>query len=413
MSHLPDIRKTARALIATAFDLLRRDHVIPAPVFHPYLKVGRDYYGPEIMELAQFALLAQKLEDAYPHRFAEPLKRHHAEFAQTYIFSLLEASIARCALSGDYTPDSAAVSESLDEMLAILDASHYEAVCCRLISHFTTEDGQPLEIGPITVVPEDERYRSLRQVLAKQIPGASAAFNREPALIHDPPHALLIAKVMTDEHDPFAATEEVSSLLERFLLHVRLLTAGTVQSCYEVRGTTTLVTRMAPSLTTFRKGFLDNPVRRTVRTTDFNPNAVTAIGKLIDDADVRPDGTLFTSLDVAIRNFHGSYRVRNPFEHVVDLATALEAALSSGESDNEGLTLRLRNRAAALLATDDDPAPSIFTDVKQLYSLRSKLVHGGQIKERDLRKVLQGISTVPGERPTTVFAASLGHALVS
>ena len=118
-----------------------------------------------------------------------------------------------------------------------------------------------------------------------------------------------------------------------------------------------------------------------------------------------------TSFDVAIRKFNGSYRADTSLEHLVNLATALEATLASGDKDNEGLTLRLRNRAAALLATDDDSAMSVFTDVGLLYGLRSNLVHGGRIKEKDLRKVLGRISTVPDDRPTMLFGLALGHAV--
>lgn len=67
---------------------------------------------------------------------------------------------------------------------------------------------------------------------------------------------------------------------------------------------------------------------------------------------------------------------------LVDLATALEAALLGAERETEGLTLRLRSRTSALLATDDDPARGLFDDVGLLYGLRSKLVHGGQIKRK-------------------------------
>jgi hypothetical protein len=43
-----DIRETARAFVAGAFDALRKEFVIPTPVFHPYVQVGRDYFGDTI-----------------------------------------------------------------------------------------------------------------------------------------------------------------------------------------------------------------------------------------------------------------------------------------------------------------------------------------------------------------------------
>jgi hypothetical protein len=363
------------------------------------------------MGLAEYKSLEQQLDHMYPNRFAEPLKREDAEFASTYMFSLLEASIARCGRARDFAPDSPAVSKSIDEMLAVLDADQYEVVCCRVVSHFTTDDGEAVGVGAIRVVPQKDGSLWLAQDIADEIPGAPASFNRDPPFAFDPPHALLVANGLMDEADPYAAADRLSLSLERFLMHVRLLTAGTVQSYYEMKGPATLVSGMQPQLTTFLKGTLDSPVRRTVRITGSEAEGIAAIGKLIDEADVKRRGMVATSFDVALRKFHASYGAGTLLEHLVDLATALEATLASGERDNEGLTLRLRNRAAVLLATEKDSAEAIFKDIGQLYDLRSRLVHGGRIKERDLRKTIEHISTVSDERPTMTFYVALGHAI--
>lgn len=71
----------------------------------------------------------------------------------------------------------------------------------------------------------------------------------------------------------------------------------------------------------------------------------------------------------------------------------------------------MRSRAAALLATDSDPAQAIFGDVKVLYTLRSKLVHGGQIKQRDLRRELGKISTMPEGEADNRFGVAIGYAV--
>ena len=63
------------------------------------------------------------------------------------------------------------------------------------------------------------------------------------------------------------------------------------------------------------------------------------------------------------------------FDTLVDLAVGLEAALIGG-ADHEEIGLRLRSRAAALLATPTDTAPRIYEDVKRIYNLRSLVVHG-------------------------------------
>jgi hypothetical protein len=43
-----DLRELARSFISGAFAALRKEHVIPTPVFHPYVAVGRDYFGDTI-----------------------------------------------------------------------------------------------------------------------------------------------------------------------------------------------------------------------------------------------------------------------------------------------------------------------------------------------------------------------------
>jgi hypothetical protein len=93
--------------------------------------------------------------------------------------------------------------------------------------------------------------------------------------------------------------------------------------------------------------------------------------------------------------FNRSYRNDSEYEHLVDLATGLEAALIGSQKSTESVTLRLKTRSAALLATDVDPASVIFKDVGLLYELRSKLVHGGRLHEREIAKLMRGISTVP------------------
>ncbi|HEY3337815.1 MAG TPA: hypothetical protein VGK18_04890 [Propionicimonas sp.] len=75
---------------------------------------------------------------------------------------------------------------------------------------------------------------------------------------------------------------------------------------------------------------------------------------------------------------------------VVDLATALEAVLIDECDGTEGITARLRNRASTLLATEADPASNIFADVSAFYDLRSRLVHGANLKESPIGDGHQG-----------------------
>jgi hypothetical protein len=418
VSHNADVREhtelraASRAFIASAFDVLLKEHVIPTSVYYPYVTVGYDYEGASIMRLPAYRALEARLNETYPERFpAEPLGQPHPEFASKYIFSFLEACVTRCARDGNFDAVSGAVDESIDELLAVLAKTSYELVCCRHVSHLTTANGKEMQIREVTVVPEPEGFGGLARRIQREISGAARAWNRRDPRPYDPPHSLLIIRDTTDDPAHYEVGDRLSRKLERFLLLARLLTAGTVHSIYEVCGTTTLVARMDPLMRTFGKGSFDLMVRRTVRLTGDEGGALAALGDLIDSANVKREEMVATSFDVALSNFNRSYGGDSWYEHLVDLATALEAVLIGSDTETEGLTLRLRSRVAALLATDDDPARALFDDVSQLYSLRSKIVHGGQIKLRDLRKIIDRISTVPDGAAERRLGVALGYAV--
>lgn len=410
-----DVRDTARSFIAGAFDALRTEFVLPTPVFHPSLQVGRDYFGDTIRGVPAYHELERQLEALYPYRFAEPLERLHSEFASTYIFNFLEATVAHCGRLGYYDEqdhfdaNNGAVSESIQELITVLDSPTYEVVCCRFVAHLTTEDDTEISLGDITVVPEPHEFGGLNERIAHEIAGGWSAFNRQDPRPFDKPHALLTIRERTDDPEPYEVAQRLSNKLERFLLLARLFSAGTVYSMFEVRGMTTLVSRMNPYMTEFRGS--RTLVRRTVWLNEPHTPAFEAIGERIDEADVKREGMAATSFDVALGKFNTSHHQENLYETLVDLATALEGILAGGESETEGLTLRLRNRAAALLATDGDPARAIFGDVGLLYGLRSKLVHGGQIKQSDLRRDLGKISTMPEGEVDSRFGVAIGHAV--
>jgi hypothetical protein len=402
------VKETARAFVTEAFAALHDEHVLPTPEFNPYLEVGRDYYGDSIRGPAYEAFEAA-LETAFAERFAEPHKRQHAEFASTYIFRFLEACVARCGrANGVFDATTSAVDESINELIAVLEEQNYTATCCRVVAHLTTADGSYLQIGELQVVPEEDKRHDLTRKIASKIPGAVSAFNRHWPTPYDPPHCMIVACSTSSDADVYGVCRRLSGQIERLLLLVRLLTAGTVQSYYEVSGLSTLVSRMTPLYGTFRKGMLDSLVRRTVRLSQADALALSALGDLLDAVDVKREGMVATSFDVALGKFNGSHVPESAFEHLVDLATALEAIMSGGESDNEALTLRLKTRAAALLSSSRDSAKAIFEDVGVLYGLRSKLVHGGQIKEAELRRIVSRVSTVPAEAP---FGVALAHAV--
>src|SRR5262249_10100777 len=147
-------------------------------VFHPYVAVGRDYFGDSVRGPENTELEAV-LDRAYPERFAHPLEPPGGEFASTYIFSFLEACVRRCAREGQFDSHTDAVTEAIDELLRVLDSRAYEVVCCRHVSHVTTTSGDEVRIGDVTVVPEHDGRRELLLRVQDEIRGAARAWNRE------------------------------------------------------------------------------------------------------------------------------------------------------------------------------------------------------------------------------------------
>ena len=275
------------------------------------------------------------------------------------------------------------------------------------MSHITTTTGEPIEIAGVTVVPERHGVREFERMIGDWIPAGRSVFNRDPPFSHNPPNAMLVVSDHGSNHEPFEVPPRLGTKLERFLLHARLLTGATAQTFYEVAGPTALVAPMSPYLSVSPSN-LDAQVCRVLHLDGSETDRFHAIERLLDEAAIAREGMATTSFDTALRKFNGSFVAGDPYDRVVDLATALEAALVSSRTDAEGLSLRLRSRAAALLSTESDPAQTIFDDITQLYDLRSRLVHGGELTQKDLRRMVGRISTVPDDWAESMFGIALG-----
>ncbi len=404
MSTQEDIERLARAFVAEAFSALEREHIIPTPVYHPYVSVGRDYYGDTLRGVEGYRPLEEALERAYPARFAEPRTRRHPEFAAHYIFMLLEACVARCGLEGSFQADGAPVMESIRELIATLDSDTYEVVCVRHVSNLSTPHLEEVELGQVTVIPERTDHDSLGMRVQHEIAGAAQTWNREEPRPYAPPHSLLVTRERTSDPDVEAVRTRLAARLGQFVLLTRLLTASTAHANYELTGSTTRVARLSPRSSAWSQGIFGLPVRRTARLShEFEP-AFAALGEQLDSLGPGPEGTIASSFEIALSMFTRSYRNGSEYEHLVDLSTGLEAALIGSQKNTESVTLRLKTRSAALLATEADPASVIFKDVGLLYELRSKLVHGGHLREREIAKLMHKISTVSNGAEGWLFA---------
>ncbi|ACU77744.1 hypothetical protein Caci_8931 [Catenulispora acidiphila DSM 44928] len=399
------LRTVARAFVGAALPALAELRVVPASVYRPFLRVGNDYEGSNVMGLPEFTELEAAVQRLLPERFmlsTTPPRQPNLEFANSYIFGLLEAAIARCAVAlADFEADNELVGQTIEDWLALLEAGTEQLHCCRVVSHVTTETDEPVKIGEITVSPETGPG-SLLERTQEMIP---RALDERPPHTFDPPQSLVIATTSSSPVEAYAASRRIEGDVDRFLLLARLLLAGTHQSCWEITGPASSVSKRYPAHHVFGKGAMSTLMQRVVKLNTGHAPAFAALGGYLDAAKVKRAGKVTTTFDVALYRFNRAHEAHDDYEAIVDLATALEAVLISDGNETDAISLRLRGRAAALLVTEVDSGRAIFEDVGRLYKLRSKLVHGGSISEKDLRDITTGLSTAPSDMPPRVSLA--------
>ena len=401
MTESREVEDLARQFLMAAGDVLRGEHVLPTPRYHPYLHVGRDYFGSSIASIGEFARFEQAIVNRH-QRFAEATPLMERDFASNYIFSLLEAFIAETTRNAeDWSLDAPSLQKCLDSLVSAVDVDESEVACCREVSNMTTAGQYSLELAGVTVVPltelPSEHRASAIRAIEDVIPHASGSYGGDDPGRWEPPHVIVISR--GSSKNPFDKVHELSSQIDSFLFVARLLHAGTCSSLYEVQGNTALVRRFTPTLVRPRDhaGLLASPrtVQRVTRLDSGDVRRFSGICRAVEAVQGEAQTPLTNSFGVAKHRFQTSYHARSWPQEFIDLSIALEATLSG--FDISDVALRLKNRAAALLATDDDSAGAIFNDIGHLYKIRSQLIHGSALSERGLNKSVSSITTVPDD----------------
>ncbi|WP_191843116.1 HEPN domain-containing protein [Catellatospora chokoriensis] len=401
------VASAARAFLGEAWSRLRELGVVPPSPYRRHLRVGRDYFGDDVMHRPAFKALESAIEAAYS-RFNPVRPLGAREFPSSYVFPFLETFVARLGRQ-DFAADGPVATETIRDLEAALAAEDYEVVCCRAVSHMTTTDGQPIDFTHVRVAPVDapahDHTRRLLKIVEEALPGGAHTYVNADLHMYAPPESVVISQESQPKLEGLNST--VSQRIERFMLLVRLLKPGSSESMFEVQGSPSPIRPPQPQFERFRGAgpvyFSFTPLAaRDIVLSVADVPRVDGLDKLLASVDGAQPGMVFTSLGMALNKFVLAYHSFAWFEQIVDLATAFEAALS-GVSTSD-VTLRLRTRAAGLLATSSDPATAIFDDIKVLYELRSKLVHGGSLTLKTLLKGIGKLSTVPtgvpdGEMP--------------
>lgn len=388
-----EVRRAARELLSTAFTSLAEQDVIPRPRWDAYMRVGRDYWGPDLMFDPAFQEFERVLSTVYPHRFPDHIRPHdeYQEFPNSFAFGLIEATVARITTNGEaFDVTSSIVESCLDELIRSLDEENMEVACLWVVTHLTTTDGSSETLDDITVTPEAAR-RDVAHRIAEVIPGARALLGNETPFVHDPP--MSVVEIRGRNSHPHRELSSLRSRLDTFVLLLRLLYGCTIQPRYEVGGSTGLQRSVGAQSTMFKSS--ESLIRRTHRLAPEHLVVMSKFKSLLDEVSTDQPDMAVTSLGMALRKFASPYLGEPWSEQIVDLCTALEAILSG--TDKDDISLRLRIRAAALLAAPNDPARKIFEDVGLLYGMRSTLVHGGSLAIRKVKRDIERLSTVGSE----------------
>ena len=300
----------------------------------------------------------------------------------------LDATIAELTCRGETgdTPNDA-VEVTLLQLVDYLDSEDSRLACARRVSHLMTDDRQELTIAGVTILAY-QQFEETRQI-ADVIPTARSAYNGERPRSFAPPEATLVSYAMGP--NPFTLPPDAEHRIDLLLLALHLLYGVTTADVYQVTGETTFVCRYTARLDEIPHDEHPVPVRSAV-VSAATIDPVEKLLSLYDSTEHRTEKEVVHGLEMAIIKFMNSFAPKPWFEKIVDLATALEAALSG--RDKTDVTLRICTRAAIILSTDTDPAPTIFADVKALYDLRSNLVHGAIITQKDLKQWLAKVSAV-------------------
>jgi hypothetical protein len=390
---LLDLHRAAAGLVAEAWAALAAARVVPCSDYRPFIRVGRDYEGVLLMGRPAMRGFTALLADRYPAWFQAPSGEFPRWDASAIAFSFVEACVTAMSLRGE-TGDAPgdAFDETVLELADYLTAADARLCCARRVSHLMTADRQELTIAGVTILAH-QQFEEARQI-RELIPTAASAFNGDPPLSFATPQATLVS--YAEGPDPFALQADAGLRIDRLLLALRLLYGATAASVYQVTGETTAVCRHAARVDILPHDEHPAAVRPAV-ITPATAQPVERLLDLYDSTEHRARGEVVHGLEMAVIKFTDSFSPKPWFEKIVDLSTALEAALSG--QDKADVTLRVCTRAACLLSTDSDPPPLIFADVKALYDMRSSLVHGSAIKESHLNGWLRKISLIPEDGP--------------
>jgi hypothetical protein len=386
------IRHAAADALRRSFDILSEERVIPRARYRPWIRMAHDYYGHAV-EGSEGAL-SRALANALPERF-EWRQRRGVDLPWYYPSAVLEAAVAAATLADEpYDIASPSVQAVIDGLIDTIQRTPRSTVL-RVVSDVEVEHepvpegyqdrlGETLEIAGVRVVRVENRPEPF---IERELPSAGYEVDRFDVVVHPGPASLIVATVEASA-DYEARVAEARVRLDRLVAAIRLASAATVRAVIDIAGIPGPLPTVGPAITplpNWEFRFAHRPV--TLGAGDVG--GYEALIGLIADWGDAPESV---PVRVALGRLARTLDERSPtvVDQIIDLSIGLEAALAG--TDRTEIGLRLRSRAAELLAGPNDPADAIYRDVKVLYDLRSTFVHGGTLPAKTVDKGIRRVS---------------------
>ncbi|MXV89587.1 MAG: hypothetical protein F4121_03865 [Acidimicrobiia bacterium] len=282
---------------------------------------------------------------------------------------------------------------------------------CRGVSDLSTTDGHPLRIGEIQIVPGPfHSVAAVNRAIAEHVAGAETSLDGY-WFTGPPQEVTLLVTSRDDLFNPWeSSVQSVLNDLTRFMLIVQMMQLTSCRPLFDVFGPTRHEHGSDPWLHVSGP-FERRPslYARQARIDTSHVPQFEALSTMLGTIEQREaerarrfneetqKRVVRTVWQFATGYFVRSHSEVDWYRTLVDLTTGLEAALSEKADHIENIVIRLRQRAAALLATEQDPPRNIFRDVGTLYDLRSIVVHGSDLRETRLDTLINRLSTAPAD----------------
>lgn len=376
------MRSEASRFLVPALAEARRKGIIPriprdrsAPFWGPW---PSEWECAQIAESDLGAPLVVALRAAYPARFGIPTKHRYRDPAR-YAASLLRAVIAGGRAGQAPLRARSPTADLLVGQLHRLASADGQMFCC--IWHVDHADFSRVDEATVgAVVLRSDRPGS-DGILPTLLPEGTWALGPDHTWRGAQDAGYLVAQERTPE-DHWGVWAALNRRISAVVAAIRLATAttGAVRTVWI--GEPSMVHIEAPEAHPQREREIFEPaLRRAATLTAPDLPGLELLAAMVERAErprpVKGAGQgAPSSISIALGRYARSHTGMAWQDVVLDLATGLEACLGP-QTSREEIGLTLRTRAAHLLASEDPAeAAAVYNDVRDLYDLRSDLVHG-------------------------------------